>query len=47
MSTVLVEDSDTDEKPIYFVSRVFNGEELQYQKIERLALAVVTTTRKL
>jgi ribonuclease HI len=47
MSTVLVEDSEAGEKPIYFVSRVFKGAELRYQKIERLALAVVTTARKL
>jgi hypothetical protein len=47
MSTVLVEDSETSEKPIYFVSRVFKGAELRYQKIERVALAVVTTARKL
>jgi hypothetical protein len=34
MSSVLVEDSETGEKPIYFVSRVFKGAELRYQKIE-------------
>jgi hypothetical protein len=47
MSLVLVEDADISEKPIYFVSRVFKVAELRYQKIERLALAVVTTARKL
>lgn len=47
MSTVLVEESETGEQPIYFVSRVLKGAELRYQKIERLALAVVTTARKL
>jgi len=47
MSTALVEDSEAGEKLIYFVSRVFKGEELRYQKIERLALDVVTTTRKI
>lgn len=30
MSTVLVEDSDAGEKPVYFVSRVFKGAELRY-----------------
>lgn len=35
------------EKPIYFVSKVLKGEKLCYQKIERLALAVVIATRKL
>jgi hypothetical protein len=47
MSTVLVEDSEEGERPIYFVSRVFKGAELRYQKLERLALAVVVTARKL
>jgi ribonuclease HI len=47
ISTVLVEESETGEQPIYFVSRVLKGAELRYQKIERLALAVVTTARKL
>jgi len=46
-TTILVEDSEAGEKPISFVSRVLKGAELRYQKIERLALAVVTTTRKL
>lgn len=47
MSTVLVEDSEEGERPIYFVSRVFKGAEQRYQKLERLALAVVVTARKL
>jgi len=47
MSSVLVEDSEAGERPVYFVSRVLKGAELRYQKIERLALAVVVTTRKL
>jgi hypothetical protein len=47
MSSVLVQDSLEGEKPIYFVSKVFKGTELRYQKIERLALAVVTTARML
>ncbi|XP_039687900.1 uncharacterized protein [Medicago truncatula] len=47
LSSVLVEDSEEKEKPVYFVSRVFKGAELRYQKIEKLALAVVATARKL
>src|SRR4030042_1803275 len=47
MSSVLVEESESGEKPIYFVSKVFRGAKLRYQKIERLDLAVVTTARKL
>ena len=47
MSFVSVQDSDFEEKPIYFISNVFRGAELRYQKIERLALAIVATIRKL
>ncbi|XP_039687770.1 uncharacterized protein [Medicago truncatula] len=47
LSSVLVEESDEREKPIYFVSRVLKGAELRYQKIEKLALAVIITARKL
>lgn len=32
---------------MYFVSKVLKGEELRYQGIERLTLAVVITTHKL
>lgn len=47
LSSVLVEETDDREKPIYFVSRVLKGAELRYQKIEKLALAVIVTARKL
>jgi len=47
MSSVLTEDSEEGERPVYFVSKVFKGAELRYQKIERLALAIITTARKL
>jgi len=47
MNSVLVQDSDTGEKSIYFISKVFREAELRYQKIELLALAVVITSRKL
>jgi len=47
ISSVLVQNSDTGEKPIYFISKVFRGAELRYQKVELLALFVVITARKL
>lgn len=47
MSSVLVQDSESGEKPIYFVRKVFRGAGLRYQKIKLLALAVVITARKL
>jgi len=47
MSSVLTEDLEEGERPVYFVSKVFKGAELRYQKIERLALAIITTAIKL
>ncbi|GAU38036.1 hypothetical protein TSUD_274380 [Trifolium subterraneum] len=47
LSSALVQEIEGEEKPIYFVSRSLRGAETRYQKIERLSLAVVITTRKL
>ncbi|GAU44606.1 hypothetical protein TSUD_240980 [Trifolium subterraneum] len=47
LSSSLVQEINGEEKPIYFVSRVFQGAEIRYQKIEKLALAVVITARRL
>lgn len=47
ISLVLVQDNDGDKRPIYFFSKVFKGVEICYQKIERLALAIVIIARKL
>lgn len=44
---MLVQETDGRDKSVYFVSKMLRGEELCYQKIERLVLAVVITTRKL
>ncbi|MCI74892.1 gag-pol polyprotein, partial [Trifolium medium] len=46
MSSALVQELEDEEKPVYFVSRVFQGAEVRYQKIEKLALAVVVTSRR-
>lgn len=35
------------ESPIYFMSKIFKGVVSQYNKIERLTLAVVVTNQKL
>ncbi|GAU39516.1 hypothetical protein TSUD_68800 [Trifolium subterraneum] len=47
MSSALVQDVKGEERPVYFVSRIFKGAEIRYQKIEKLSLAVVTTARRL
>ncbi|KAK4389973.1 Retrovirus-related Pol polyprotein from transposon [Sesamum angolense] len=46
-SSVLVREEDGDQTPIYYVSKVLNGAEGCYPPIERMALALVTTARKL
>ncbi|PNY11290.1 gag-pol polyprotein [Trifolium pratense] len=47
LSSVLVQEVEGEEKPIYFVSRTLRGAEARYQRIERLSLAIVVTARKL
>jgi len=45
--SVLVQEQDQVQKPIYFVSNVLQGPEVRYQAIEKAALAVVFSVRKL
>nr|KYP37867.1 Retrovirus-related Pol polyprotein from transposon 17.6 [Cajanus cajan] len=47
VSAVLVQEQEASQVPIYFVSRVLQGAETRYQKIEKLALAILVTARKL
>lgn len=47
LSSMLVKEDRKIQRPIYFVSKVLQGPEIRYQKIEKLALALVTATRKL
>nr|KYP34074.1 Transposon Ty3-G Gag-Pol polyprotein [Cajanus cajan] len=47
VSAVLVQERGNSQLPIYFVSRVLQGAEVRYQKIEKLALTIVITARKL
>jgi len=44
---VIVQDQDQSQKPIYFVSKFLQGPEERYQAIEKVALAVVFTARRL
>nr|KYP69397.1 Retrovirus-related Pol polyprotein from transposon 17.6 [Cajanus cajan] len=46
MSTVLVQE-DGEQRPVYFISKVFKGAEVRYNKIEKVALAILATARKL
>jgi ribonuclease HI len=47
MSSALVQEVEGEVKPVYFVSKILKGAETRYQKIEKLALAVVSTARRL
>jgi len=47
LSAVLVQDQDQVQKPIYFVSKVLQGPEVRYQAVEKAALTVVFSARRL
>ena len=47
ISSVLVQEQDQVQKPIYFVSKALQGPELRYQSLEKAALAVVFSARRL
>ncbi|XP_071714723.1 uncharacterized protein [Rutidosis leptorrhynchoides] len=47
ISTVLVSEQEKIQVPIYFVSRVLQGAEMNYPELEKLTLALIHTTRKL
>lgn len=47
VSPVLVQEIGKEEKSVYFVSKMFKGAKTCYQKIDKLMLTVITTTRKL
>ncbi|XP_050876397.1 uncharacterized protein LOC127080113 [Lathyrus oleraceus] len=47
VSAVLIRETDEGQKPIYFTSKALQGPELRYQQIEKVALALVNTARRL
>jgi len=47
ISSVLVQEQDQVQKPIYFVSKVLQGPKLRYQALGKAALAVVFSARRL
>ncbi|WP_338309922.1 RNase H-like domain-containing protein, partial [Bradyrhizobium sp. TM233] len=47
VSTVLPQEEGNKQKVIYFVSHTLQGAELRYQKIEKAALAILKTARRL
>jgi len=47
ISSVLVQEQDQVQKPIYFVSKALQGLKLRYQSLEKAVLAVVFSARRL
>ncbi|XP_015953775.1 uncharacterized protein LOC107478141 [Arachis duranensis] len=47
ISSVLVTETGRKQNPVYFISRVLQPTKTRYPKIEQLALALVTTARRL
>ena len=47
ISSVLVQEQDHVQKPIYYVSKVLQGSEVRYQAIEKSTLTVVFVARRL
>jgi len=47
ISSVLIQEQDQTQKPIYFVSKVMQGPEARYQALEKAALAMVFSARRL
>ncbi|XP_073138302.1 uncharacterized protein [Henckelia pumila] len=47
VSTVLIKEEKGDQRPVYYVSHALKGAEVRYTEIEKMALALVITARKL
>ncbi|KAL0447242.1 UNVERIFIED_CONTAM: hypothetical protein Slati_1852100 [Sesamum latifolium] len=47
VSSVLIREEDRKQLPIYYVTKVLNGAEGRYTPIEKMALALVVTARRL
>jgi len=47
INSILVQNQDQVQKPIYFVSKVLQGPEVRYQAIEKASLAIVFSARRL
>ncbi|KAJ7982769.1 Retrovirus-related Pol polyprotein from transposon 17.6 [Quillaja saponaria] len=47
VSSVLLREKGCQQQPVYYTSRVLQGAEIRYPHIEKIALALVTSARKL
>ncbi|RDX95754.1 Retrovirus-related Pol polyprotein from transposon opus, partial [Mucuna pruriens] len=47
VSSIIIQEGEGEQKLIYYVSKALQGAKQRYQKIKKVALAIITTTRKL
>lgn len=47
ISAVLVQEAGMEQRTIYFISKMLQGAELGYQKLKKVALAIVVAARRL
>ncbi|XP_073041770.1 uncharacterized protein [Primulina eburnea] len=47
VSSVLIREEGTEQRPVYYVSHALKGPEIRYTEVEKVALALVITARKL
>ncbi|RDX77342.1 Tf2-6, partial [Mucuna pruriens] len=47
ISSVLIQEREGEQRPVYFVSKVLQDPETRYSKMDKVALALVTTSRRL
>ncbi|CAA0825579.1 Unknown protein, partial [Striga hermonthica] len=47
INSVLLKEEDRQQRPVYYTSRLLQGAETRYSDIEKVALALITTIRKL
>ena len=47
VSTALVKEEEGSQRPVYFISRAFQGAKERYPQMKKLAFTLVTATRKL
>ncbi|XP_077228501.1 uncharacterized protein LOC143861456 [Tasmannia lanceolata] len=47
LAAILVREEHSQKKPVYYVSKVLHDAEIRYQRVEKLAYALIMATRKL
>ena len=47
INTVLVQEVETEERKVYFISRVLHGVEIRYQMIEKVTLSLIIIAQRM